>query len=84
MFRSDGGTTGQSSWCVCVSLLSCSRMVNQENVVGPPHLLEVVEGGQDDVMAASDQANSSEQFQHQSFGPDGTSSFHLSSPSKVR
>lgn len=33
------------------------------------HLLEVVEGSQDDVVATSDQADSSQQLQHQSLGP---------------
>lgn len=33
------------------------------------HLLEVVEGGQDNVMATSDQADSGQQLQHQCLGP---------------
>lgn len=33
------------------------------------HLLEVVEGSQDDVVATSDQADSGQQLQHQSLGP---------------
>lgn len=36
------------------------------------HLLEVVKGSQDDVVAASDQADSGQQLQHQSLGPAGT------------
>lgn len=36
------------------------------------HLLEVVKGSQNDVVAASDQADSSQQLQHQSLGPAGT------------
>lgn len=33
------------------------------------HLLEVVEGSQDDVMATSDKADGSQQLQHQCLGP---------------
>lgn len=33
------------------------------------HLLEVVKGSQDDVVATSDQADSGQQLQHQSLGP---------------
>lgn len=42
-----------------------------------PNLFEVVEGGQDDVMAASHQANRRQQLQHQGFGPEKHSDIYL-------
>ena len=41
---------------------------DRESLLGT-HLLEVVKGGQDDVVATSDQADSGQQLQHQRLGP---------------